>query len=317
MDKLLCDDLWPTIKHLAKNSSVKRAAVAYVTSEEYVRFSEGDVLITDASDQAIASGQTNANLLARAFGRKAQLFSLPGLHTKVMLLGGTAVIGSANLSESSANSMVEAAWVTDGPEAVGMVTSLVNQLTVQAKPIDSEFLNRIQEIKVLARPHFGGKRTKHVKVKVLKPRTWILGVHELIRIPASEQKLIDTGTAVAEEKVTKASSGVSWIRWPGNSRFRKKAKKGDAVIQIWRAHGQKAPNTVYRHAPILLRQEEANCTRFFVEDFANCDKTSITWTRFKNLIKQIGLPAKIGPSSAREISDAYSKALFALWGEKG
>ena len=69
MDELLSDNLWPTIKRLAKRSSSKRAAVAYVTSEEYVEFGEGDVLVTDASHEAIASGQTNAKLLERAFER--------------------------------------------------------------------------------------------------------------------------------------------------------------------------------------------------------------------------------------------------------
>ncbi len=313
MDKLLSDNLWPTIKRLAKKSSAKRAAVAYVTSEEYVKFGDGDVLITDASDQAIASGQTNAKLLARAHRRRAQLFSLPGLHTKVMLLGGTAVIGSANLSQSSANSMVEAAWVTDRPVAVGMSTSLISQLTMQAESIDPKFLHRIQKIKVTARPHFKGKRPKPVKVKI--PKSWILGVHELLRISPAEQNLIETGTAIAEEKVAKASSDVSWIRWTGNSRFRSEAKKGDAVIQIWSAHGQKTPSVVYRHAPILHLQDEVNCTRFFVEDFANSEETSTSWKRFKELIKKLDLPGKIGPSSAREMSDAHSNALFALWGE--
>jgi hypothetical protein len=99
MDKLLSDNLWPTIKRLAKKSSAKRAAVAYVTSEEYVKFGDGDVLITDASDQAIASGQTNAKLLARAHRRRAQLFSLPAL----ALLAEAFFIHSRN-GESSADS---------------------------------------------------------------------------------------------------------------------------------------------------------------------------------------------------------------------
>ena len=86
MNKILCDDLWPTIKQLAAKARSKQAAVAYVTSEEYIKFKKGDVLITDASDNSISSGQTNAKLLADAFSRGAELYNLPGLHAKIYLL---------------------------------------------------------------------------------------------------------------------------------------------------------------------------------------------------------------------------------------
>jgi hypothetical protein len=79
MNELLCDSLWSTIKRLAKRATTKRAAVAYITSDEFVKFADGDVLITDASEPAIASGQTNAKVLARAFKRGAELYSLRGL----------------------------------------------------------------------------------------------------------------------------------------------------------------------------------------------------------------------------------------------
>jgi phosphatidylserine/phosphatidylglycerophosphate/cardiolipin synthase-like enzyme len=232
MEELLSDNLWTTIKRLARKSSVKRAAVAYVTSEGFITFADGDVLITDASDHAIASGDTNAKVLARAFRRGAELYSLPRLHTKVLLLGGTAVIGSANLSQASANSLVEAAWVTNAPAAVGMATSFIQKLIDQAEAIDEKFVNRILKIKVLARPRPVGGSVKPKKVSVPKHRTWIIGTHELIKDFPDEQEAIEAGTEAAEEKVTKSSSDVSWIRWTGKSSFRREAKEGDTVIRI-------------------------------------------------------------------------------------
>jgi hypothetical protein len=315
MNELLSDNLWDTIKRLGKKASSKRAAVAYVTSEKFIKFSEGDVLVTDASDHAIAMGQTDAQILARAFKRRAQLYSLPGLHTKVLLLGGTAVIGSANLSDASATSLVEAAWVTDAPAAVGMATSLVQQLISQAKIIDRPFLDRILKIEVKAHSKPVGGTAKPKKVQIPKHLTWIVGVHELVKEFPAEQEAIEAGTATAEGKVTKASSDVSWIRWTGNSRFRSDAKEGDTVIQIWSRRKAKKPTAVYRHAPIVHRQTEDTCTRFFVEDFADCEDTSITWSEFKKLVSQVGLASKIGPASARPIAETYANALFALWGE--
>lgn len=315
MNELLSDSLWDTIKRLGKKASSKRAAVAYVTSEEFVKFTEGDVLVTDASDHAIALGQTDAQVLANAFKRKAELYSLPGLHTKVLLLGGTAVIGSANLSAGSATNLIEAAWVTDAPAPVGMATSLVQQLTSQAQRIDEAFLERILKIEVKAHPKPAGGAAKPKKVKIPKHVTWIIGVHELVKDFPAEQAAIQSGTATAEGKVTKPSSDVSWIRWTGTSRFRSEAKEGDTLIQVWSRRKAKKPSAVYRHAPIVHRQDEDTCTRFFVEDFADAEDISLTWSEFKKLVTQVGLNAKIGPASARPIAEAYSNALFALWGE--
>ena len=148
MNELLCDKLWPTIRRLAKRSASKWAAIAYVSSDALIKFGKGDLLITDASNHAIVMGQTSAQVLNRAYKRSAKLYSLPGLHSKVLLLDGTAVIGSANLSGSSATSLVEAAWVTDNPVAVGMASSLIRQLSQQAEEIDVRFLARILKIEV-------------------------------------------------------------------------------------------------------------------------------------------------------------------------
>jgi hypothetical protein len=315
MNELLSGNLWDTIKRLGKKASSKRAAVAYVTCEEFIKFTDGDILITDASDHAIAMGQTDAQVLASAFNRRAQLYSLAGLHTKVLLLDGTAVIGSANLSEASATTLIEAAWVTDAPAAVGMATSLVQQLTSQAEVIDKPFLDRILKIEVKPRPKSFGGTTKPKKVKIPKHVSWIVGVHELVKDFPAEQEAIEAGTTTAEGNITESSSDVSWIRWTGNSRFRREAKEGDTVIQIWSRRKAKNPSRVYRHAPILHRQDEDTCTRFFVEDFADSKNTSIRWNDFKKLVQRVGLTGKIGRASARPIAEAYSNALFALWGE--
>jgi hypothetical protein len=37
MNELHCDNHWATIKRLARRATTKRAAVAYVTSDEFVK----------------------------------------------------------------------------------------------------------------------------------------------------------------------------------------------------------------------------------------------------------------------------------------
>ncbi len=103
------------------------------------------------------------------------------------------------------------------------------------------------------------------------------------------------------------------MRISGNSGFRKEAKRGDLVIDISRAKANGTPYGVYRHLPILHRQEEPNCTRFYVELFSNAEKTKLSWTAFKQLARRVGLPGKVGPNSCRVVSGDYSNALLALW----
>jgi hypothetical protein len=88
VNELHSDTLWKTITALARKAGVKRAAVAYVSSDDLVQFGDGDLLVTVASDAAVAAGQTDAEVLARAKERGADLYSLAGLHTKVLLLDG-------------------------------------------------------------------------------------------------------------------------------------------------------------------------------------------------------------------------------------
>jgi hypothetical protein len=311
VNELHCNTLWKTLKRLAKKSAVKRAAVAYVSSDDYVKFGQGDILVTDASDGAIAGGQTDAGVLARAKSDGAELYHLNGLHTKVLLLDGIVVIGSANLSSSSANSLIEAAWVTDNPAAVGMAYSLVEQLKGQAEEIDDVFIERIRKIPVTRTG--GGAGKKVAKVKLEAHQTWVVGIEELIKEFPDDANDIAKGEAIAGEACTRKSSTVEWIRWASKSRFRERARPGDSIIQIWTEHGAKRPSAVYRHTPILHRREGIGCTLFFIEWFANAEDTAKTWADFQKLWKQVGVPGKVGPYSTREVSTMHADALFTMW----
>src|SRR5688572_7885217 len=101
MNELLSKSLWPRLRELAKSAHRKHAAIAYVTDDRFVVFGEGDVLITDASDGAITSGQTSATVLKAALKRGAKIVSIPGLHAKLYVFDRYAIIGSANLSKGS------------------------------------------------------------------------------------------------------------------------------------------------------------------------------------------------------------------------
>jgi hypothetical protein len=316
MQKLVSDTLWKQLRQLGARSTKKVAAVAYVTSDALLKFGREDVLIVDASDQAVKCGETSAPVLKRAVKRGAALYSCPGLHAKVYVFDNrAAVIGSSNVSQSSSSALIEAAVITDQVGVVAMARLFVDRLARESTRITPSFLERISTLPVSPRRRSGRRRMRPTLLGPAPPRTWIINVTELDdeRFP-EEASAAATGMEAAEKRKTKKRNEVSWIRWAGRSRFRALAREGDSVIQIWKTHRAQKPQSVYPHAPVLLRQEEPTCTRFYIEDSG--DGTEMAWPAFQRLTKRIELPGAVGPFSSRAITDDQSDALRALWIQK-
>lgn len=309
--RVLCDDLWPTIAKLAAKAERRRAAVAFVTSDAHVAFGEGDVLVTDASDEAISGGRTSARVLKAAHARGAQLFSLTNLHAKILCLGRFAVVGSANLSSLSAESLVEAAIVTDHPLILAEARFLVSQLQKAAIPVDEAFLERISAIPVAHRPP---KSTRAPRVRERVPRTWLVGVHRLKddQFP-DEAEQAEEGQREAEQQLDRDDSDVSWIRFTGTSRFCREAQPDDLVIQIWRERSKSKSARVYFAAPIVYRQEEPTCTRFYVEEFSDEEERGISWKDFLELWDASTDAGRPPLACARLLTEKTAEKLIARW----
>jgi hypothetical protein len=152
MNTLLSASLWDTLRRLSGSCGSKRGAVAYVTSDEHVSFNRGDLLVMDASESAITNGQTDARVLHRAFERGANLYSCPNLHAKVIVFDGNVTVGSANLSWSSANVLLEAAWLSDEREAAEQALQFIDDVRGRSTRIDDAFLEHILSLEVRPRP---------------------------------------------------------------------------------------------------------------------------------------------------------------------
>jgi hypothetical protein len=315
MNQLVSDDLWKRVKWISGRSKTKRAAIAYVSTDKYLKFGKGDVLIVDASNESIACGNTSAIVLDRAYRRQARLYSLSKLHAKAMLFDRTAVVGSANASASSANELTEAAVISDHPSVVSNAAALIELLAEKAVAIGPKFLKRILAIKVKrsgGRGHTGVRKQRRAKLG--EHRTWIVGVHEMDENEHPEEEPARRkGEREAKKFRQLSSSSVSWIRCTDNSLFTRRAKRGHSVIVLSREEGQKLPHTVISYSPILWRQTEAKCTRFFYEDFKGSENTALTWGQFKKLAVRAELPFKVLPNTTRLVSEDDSETLHSLW----
>jgi hypothetical protein len=308
MQRVLSSDLWKIVTARAKKAKHRQAAIAYVT-EDYLNLGSGDVLIVDASEATIRSGGTDAKLLSELHQRGVLLYDCPDLHAKVMLLDDVAVVGSANMSQSS-GSLVEAAIITDQSSIVSGVASFIEQLKKKPSRLTSNKIAELCKIKVIRRGGFEGDAPGKRKnpIKRIGNQTWLIGVKELVReSPADEQRKI----AQAASKLELEEQELSWLRWKADSKFARECRAGDQLIQIWTRAGAKRL-IVSTPVPVLLKQKSAKWTRFYVGEPSTRYPT-LAFGRFDQLLRDLDYPLGIGPSIVQLVQPEMAEAILKAW----
>lgn len=135
INQVVTDNIWRRVKQITSQSERKTAAIAYVSTHKYVSFRDGDILVCDASDQAIESGETSAAVLAHFFKAGAKIYPCRGLHAKTLIIGRVAIIGSCNLSESSAEILRELAVFSMDASIRSQALAFVYGLAKQSQPL--------------------------------------------------------------------------------------------------------------------------------------------------------------------------------------
>lgn len=138
----LTQDLWSTLRAESARSGVVVAAVAYVTNIDDIRFQAGDILILDASEEAIRAGKTSALILEELLNRGIFLYSSPNLHAKVYVFDEALIAGSSNLSSSSRNTLVECAVLTRDPAVIAEARDWIQSVASRSVRVDHDFVSR-------------------------------------------------------------------------------------------------------------------------------------------------------------------------------
>ena len=92
------------------------AAIGYVGSnaKSVLPLRVGDFLICDASERAIKQGVTSAEALSKFKRNGVRVFSVEGLHSKVVSSKNFAWVGSPNASSNSRDNLIEASVRLEG-----------------------------------------------------------------------------------------------------------------------------------------------------------------------------------------------------------
>src|SRR5258706_5461400 len=308
MDSIITGDVWKQVAQYARAAKRRLVAVAYVSTDGHIGFKRDDILVCDASDRAITGGATSARLLQSLHRKGVELRSQSDLHAKVAVLGHHALIGSCNLSASSAKGLIELALLSDQNQVVAQATAFIHALRETSEESDDNFLQRILKLKVRpARPRVPKRKGQALR---LGNKTWLISTQELAEDSfPKEQPSVEKSEEKAKSLVADKDATINSIRWTGKARFRTLARPGDRVIQIWKSLSGKRV-TVFGPCAIVHRQDIAHWTRFYVSEREDCK--SLSWEQFKKAAKQHGL-LRVSKNSIRELSRREVLLIDGIW----
>lgn len=161
----------------------------------------------------------------------------------------------------------------------------------------------------------GSPRAPGGKPKITdhKSRMWLAGVDELApEAYESDAAYIEQGEELAEAERSEDDSDLSWIRYAGNSKFRRDAVPGDCVIQIWQELGSKKV-FVYEPAAVIIRRSTKRHAYFHIEELRGSERRAIPWRDFvKHWRRLVGTPPP-SVNGARLLRDDLADVLGSLW----
>jgi hypothetical protein len=199
-------DPWPRIAAACKKSRAD-VAVAYVGqgATRLLPLRPGSRLVVDASEAAVRSGQTDPRELLKYFRTDVKVFSQPRLHATVFAFSNVAFVGSTNVSNNSANALVEAAVALTTVSGIARARRFVHD--VANCPMGEAFLKKLA--KIYRPPRFiaasNRRRSRRVTRQELLAESKPLRLVHLVPVDwsAAEVAADDAGREIAEKRKTK------------------------------------------------------------------------------------------------------------------
>ncbi len=309
MEQFLTGDIWKEVNKLFSKRQKKFACIAYVTSDN-LQLTKGDILICDASIFAIKFGETSAKTLYTYFKRGVKLLSNQQLHSKFLLTDNFLVIGSANLSKSSAEKLTESSVVTNNDILISQAKAFCYNLTEESISLTKKEIDLLLKIKVVKRP-FKSMTKSQTREKKFGNRYWFVSAFPLKNRTYDKIKgMVEKTTSSISKRENIDEDDISFLRWRARTEFSDTAKEGDQVILKFN-NESKTRSNVYAPSTILEKQVVDDFTYFYHEN-KNSEERKIPWTKFQAFIKSIDLEKGIS-SRTKTISENDVNKLKPLW----
>lgn len=309
MEQFLTGDIWKEVnKHLTKRQK-KIACIAYVTSDK-LELTKGDTLICDSSIYSIKFGETSAKTIETYFKRGVKIYSNQQLHSKILLTDNFLVIGSANLSKSSAEKLTESSVITESDILISQAKAFCHNLTEESTILNEKDIQELLKIEVVKRPFKPTTKSK-IRQKKFGNQYWFVSAYPLKERTYVKIKDNVENTKNTISKATKIDEhDISFLRWRAKTEFCENAKEGDQII-IKFNNAEKTRSYIYKPRTIL-KKELVDGITFFYYDNRGSEESKVSWTKFQTFVKSVNLEKKI-TTRCKTILDNDIKKIKPLW----
>ncbi len=309
MESFLTGDIWKEVNKYLTRRGKKIACIAYVTSDK-LKLTKGDILICDASTFSVRFGQTSAKTIASYFNRGVKVFSNQQLHSKILLTDTFLVIGSANLSKSSAEKLTESSIITDSDILISQAKAFCHNLTEESSMLEESAIQALLKIEVVKQPKKPVVKSK-IRQKKFGNRYWFVYVYPLKDRTYEKIRNSVEKTTTSISKLTKIDEDdIGFLRWKIKSKFSKTAKEGDQIILKFNNSGG-TRSFIYPPSTIL-KKEVVDGFSYFYHDIRNSEERKVSWTMFKAFLKTNTLENRFTTRSKNILENDIVK-LKPLW----
>jgi len=305
----LSQDVWPemtTAVRATKTSCL--AAVAYFGegASKRLPLPSGSSLVVDASDHAVGCGQTCPAELESLLKHSVRIFSVPNLHARVFVVAKTAYVGSANVSKTSAEQLIEAVVRSTDPSVVRAARQFVKDNCLHE--LSPEVLKRLKAIYRPPQGGGGGKGSaKKTSNRPVLPRV-LLAQLQLVDWSDREQQHHDEGLAVANKQ---RKHPRTWETDDFRQLGKCKYQRGDVIIQVTdEGHGKMlvaAPGNVIHVTPPLHEGSK-------IVSFVYLERPARKRRQLKAVAKSLGCAQKALRRDGVIQKLTFKKALLKAWG---
>jgi hypothetical protein len=222
---------WPAItKEVSKpNRRAITAVISYVGKDAptLLPLRKGDWLVCDASPLAIRQQLSSTEALLKFHRKGVVIFSVQGLHAKVVSSPTAAWIGSANASNNSATNLIEASIRVTGAQARNL-HSWAKSLATEDHALSLKELKALAALpKIAMRP---GPQRRTIPKEL--PTTWkrleIIGTERDDTAIGAKRVKADRSNAKKDAKAMGQPLALSSIRYSVSTAL----KVGDWVIEL-------------------------------------------------------------------------------------
>jgi PLD-like domain len=301
------DDTWRTLRLISRNRKCPlHVAVPYLGNGggKLLHLARGDVLVVALTEANSRNGSVCPAEIQRLQADGVQVFLHPRLHAKVILCGNKAVVGSANLSQSSLTHLDEAAILTTDASVVKHVRAWFRQRMLES--VTPEWLGICASVYRPPRGGFGRNGTKAARPN--EESLWLLSLKPL-DYPEDENAVVESGKSQAKRELSDPTRfKVDTIRLTGNPAVR----KGDKVIQIMQTPDSRYVEELAKLIEVRrTKSRRGGAVAYLFLECRNRPKR-IAWDKFKRGCAAYGLKLPQNIVTRRIASAAQAEKMMAL-----